>query len=79
MKLLQWEYTRKYQVKCIFDEFPHTVFIFRKVKDYYFLFSMSGLDKHAVPTKKDYVRMEYLLNKELCLLDAYRQRSIFKC
>lgn len=79
MKLLHWEYTRKYQVKCIFDEFPHTVFIFRKIKDYYFLFSMTGLDKQAVPTEKDYVQMEYTLNKELYSLDAYRQRSVFKC
>lgn len=77
MKLLHWEYARKYQVQCAFDEFPHTVFVFRKVKDYYFLFSMSGLDKNAVPTRKDYVRMEYLLNKEFCLLDSYRQRSVF--
>ncbi|GEN82657.1 hypothetical protein SLU01_09690 [Sporosarcina luteola] len=78
MKLLHWEYTRKYQVKGIFDEFPETVFLFRRVKDYYFLFSMSGLDQHAIPSKKDYVRMEYILNKELYSLDAYRQRKVFQ-
>ncbi|MFD1203703.1 MULTISPECIES: hypothetical protein [Sporosarcina] len=78
MKILQWEYTRKYQVKCIFDEFPETVFLFRRVKDYYFLFSMNGLNKNAIPERKDYVRMEYLLNKELCTLDSYRNRSAFK-
>jgi hypothetical protein len=78
MKLLDWKYTRKYQVKCVFDKFPETVFIFRQVKDYYFLFSMSGLDRNAIPSRKDYVQMEYQLNKELCLLEAYRQRSVFK-
>lgn len=78
MKLLHWEYTRKYQIKGIFDEFPETIFLFRRVKDYYFLFSMSGLDKHAIPSKRDYVRMEYLLNKELYSLEAYLQRKGFQ-
>ncbi|MBD7983325.1 hypothetical protein H9649_01925 [Sporosarcina sp. Sa2YVA2] len=77
MELLQWEYWRGYQIKGVFSQFPTTVVIFRQVKNYYFIYSMSGLDETAIPTRKDYVKMEYLLNKELGNLQAYRERSVF--
>lgn len=77
MELLQWEYWRGYQIKGVFSQFPTTVVIFRQVKKYYFIYSMSGLDETAIPTRKDYVKMEYLLNKELGNLQAYRERSVF--
>ena len=74
MKLIHWAYTRKYQIKGIFDSFPTTVVLFRKISDYYFIFSMSGLDESFLPSRADYVRMEYLLNKELGTLQAYKHR-----
>ncbi|MFS0576407.1 hypothetical protein AB1K83_12280 [Sporosarcina sp. 179-K 3D1 HS] len=75
MKLIHWAYTRKYQIKAVFDTFPTTVVLFRKISDYYFIFSMSGVDETLLPTRKDYVRMEYLLNKELGTLQAYKRRK----
>lgn len=75
VKLIQWAYTRKYQIKAVFEPFPSTIVLFRKISDYYFIFSMSGLDPYMLPNRKDYVRMEYLLNKELGTLQAYKDRK----
>ncbi|MDW0114777.1 MULTISPECIES: hypothetical protein [Sporosarcina] len=78
MELIHWEYGRKYQVKGIFNEFPSTVVIFRQIKDYYFIYTMSAIDDTSLPTRKQYVQMEYLLNKELGTLPAYRNRQVFR-
>lgn len=71
MKLVNWSYAKRYNIKAVFDEFPHIVVRFRQVGGYYFIFSMQGVTKDHVPGRRDYVQMEYLLNKELDLLDAY--------
>lgn len=77
MELIHWEFGRKYQIKGIFDRFPTTVVIFRQIKNYYFIYSMAGFDQTSIPTRKEYVQMEYLLNKELGNLQAYRERAVF--
>lgn len=77
MELIQWNYWRKYQIRGVFDRFPTTVVVFRQIKNYYFIYSMKGLDETSIPSKKDYVQMEYLLNKELGNLQAYRERTVF--
>lgn len=74
MKINHWSYTCKYQVKCVFDLFPDTVVVFRKINGYYFINSMKGLDPLSLPTRKSYVQMEYLINKELDTLSAYKNR-----
>ena len=74
MHLLNWSYTRKYQIKGIFDLFPDTVVIFRKINGYYFIRTMKGLDSLSLPTRNHYVQMEYLVNKELGTLPAYKNR-----
>ena len=76
MKLQTWSYTRRYQIKAIFDAFPHVTVLFRQIGNYYFIFSMKGLTKDHLPGRREYVQMEYLLNKELGLHDAYRQRKL---
>lgn len=78
MKLLHWEYTKKFQVKGTFDQFPSAVVIFRQVKNYYFIYTMSGIDESLIPSRKEYVQMEYLLNKEFGTLQAYRERRFFR-
>lgn len=75
MKLVNWSYAKRYNIKAIFDEFPHVVVLFRQIGGYYFIFSMKGLTKERIPERKDYVKMEYLLNKDLGLLDAYKLRK----
>ncbi|WP_088006270.1 hypothetical protein [Indiicoccus explosivorum] len=75
MRLETWSYTRRYQIKAIFDVYPHVTVLFRQIGSYYFIYSMKGLTKDHLPGRKEYVQMEYLLNKELGLRDAYRQRK----
>lgn len=74
MKLFHWSYTRKYQIKGIFDTFPDTVVVFRQINGYYFINTMKGLNPIDLPTRKHYVQMEYLINKELGTLPAYKNR-----
>jgi len=75
MRILHWSYTRKYQVKTVFDLFPDTVVIFRQIHGYYFIRSMKGLDPSSLPERKHYVQMEYCINKELGTLSAYKSRK----
>ncbi|SIT80866.1 hypothetical protein [Edaphobacillus lindanitolerans] len=74
MKLMQWAYTRKYQVKAVFDDFPETVFLFRRIGEYYFLFSSRGGEYGRLPERHDYAVMEELVNGELGTLHQYRNR-----
>lgn len=78
MKLLHWSYTRKYQVKSVFDLFPDTVVVFRQINGYYFINTMKGLYPLELPTRQHYVQMEYLVNKELGTLPAYKNRRALR-
>ncbi|WP_257125456.1 hypothetical protein [Bhargavaea cecembensis] len=71
---MQWSYTRKYQVKAIFDDFPETVFLFRRIGDYYFLFSSRGGEYGPLPERRHYAVMEELVNGELGTIEHYRNR-----
>ncbi|MCZ8535895.1 hypothetical protein M9R32_01665 [Paenisporosarcina quisquiliarum] len=75
MKLIQWSYTKRYQVKAIFDEFPDMILIFRTIGSYYFVFTTKGSIVNRYPTRKDYVEMELLINEELQTLPAYINRK----
>lgn len=75
MKLIQWSYTKRYQVKAIFDEFPDMILIFRTIGSYYFVFTTKGSLVDRYPTRKDYVEMELLINEELQTLPAYINRK----
>lgn len=75
MKLINWSYAKRYNIKATFDEFPHVVVLFRQIGGYYFIYSMKGLTPEHVPGRREYVQMEYLLNKELGQLDAYLKRK----
>ncbi|MET1014945.1 MAG: hypothetical protein ABWX61_10635 [Paenisporosarcina sp.] len=75
MNLIQWSYTKKYQIKAIFNEFPDTIFIFRSIGSYYFIYTTKGILSEVGPTRHDYVKMELLLNLELNSLPAYLNRK----
>ena len=75
MKLVQWSYTKKYQVKAIFDDFPGMVIIFRTIGSYYFVFTTKGNGSDTFPKRKDYVEMELLLNEEMQTLPFYIARK----
>ncbi len=75
MKLLQWSYTQKHQIKAIFDSFPDMIIIFRSVGNYYFVFTTKGSVTITSPNRKDYVEMELLINLELGKLTSYMNRK----
>ena len=75
MNLIQWSYARNYQIKAIFDSFPDMVFIFRSINSYYFIFTTKGIiSVDSIPTRRDYVEMELLINLELDRLQSYINR-----
>ena len=75
MKLIQWSYAKRYQVKAIFEEFPDMILIFRQIGSYYFVFTTTGSVGQAYPSTKDYVEMELIINEQLQTLPAYIQRK----
>lgn len=75
MNLIQWSYTKKYQIKAIYDVFPDTVFIFRSIGSYYYIFTTKGIVSNEGPSREDYVKMELLLNLELDSLPAYLNKK----
>jgi hypothetical protein len=75
LKLIQWSYSRKYQVKAIFDEFPDMIIVFRTIGTYYFIFTTEGHVPDPYPSHKDYEEMELLMNEEMKTLPSYVSRK----
>lgn len=77
MKLTNWSYTKRYNIKGQFDDFPNSVVIFRQIKDYYFVYTVNWSLSDPVVSKSDLQEMERLLNAELGSLESYYQRKFF--
>ncbi|MFF5397547.1 hypothetical protein ACFY4F_09150 [Peribacillus butanolivorans] len=56
---------RRYNIKAIFDQFPNSPVIFRKIKDYYFIYTIQWTAADAPVGTKELEEMEQLLNREL--------------
>jgi hypothetical protein len=78
MKLTNWSYTKRYNIKAQFDVFPNSVVIFRQIKDYYFVYTVNWSLSDPVVSKTSLEQMEWLLNKELDSLESYSRRKFFK-
>jgi hypothetical protein len=78
MKLTKWSYTKRYNIKAHFDDYPNSVVIFRQIKDYYFVYTVKWAISDPVVTKRSLEEMEWLLNTELGTLDGYRLRKVFE-
>ncbi|MET3317365.1 UNVERIFIED_ORG: hypothetical protein ABIC97_000449 [Peribacillus simplex] len=65
MQLVKWAYMRRYNIKTIFDQFPNSPVIFRKIKDYYFIYTIQWTAADAPVGTKELEEMEQLLNREL--------------
>ena len=78
MKLTNWSYTKRYNIKAQFDVFPNSVVIFRQIKDYYFVYTVNWSLGDPVVSKTTLEKMEWLLNKELGTLESYSQRIFFQ-
>lgn len=74
MKMLKWSYTKRYNIKARFDQFPHSTVIFRKIKDYYFIYTISWSEEDNIVKRQHLKEMEMLLNKELGTIEFYLKR-----
>lgn len=75
MKLLQWGYTKKHNIKAFFDYCPNSSVIFRQIQDYYFIYIVNWSEHDLIISKKELVIMEQLLNTELGTIEAYEKRK----
>ncbi|HEY4553407.1 MAG TPA: hypothetical protein VIG80_09450 [Bacillaceae bacterium] len=78
MEILKWSYTRRYNIKARFDQFPHSDVVFRQIKDYYFIYTIFWSKSDPVVARRDLEEMEFLLNEELGTLDSYLNRMALK-
>lgn len=78
MKLKRWSYTRHYNIKALFDIFPASPVIFRKIKDYYFVYTVKWSPQDPVVHRTDLEEMELLLNRELGTYSHYANRGAMR-
>lgn len=75
MKISKWAYTKRYNIKAAYDEFPNSSVIFRMIHNYYFVYIVNWSEQDPPVTKNDLVEMELLLNDELGTGHFYRSRK----
>ena len=77
MQLVKWSYTKKYNIKGVFDSHPNSLVIFRQIKNYYFIYTVNWDSGDPPVTRADLEEMECLLNCEMGTIDFYRKRKAF--
>jgi hypothetical protein len=75
MDILRWGYMRRGQRKAVFDKYPNTTVIFRRVRGYFLVYSIGWNEEDGVVERSDIEQMEVLLNNELGLLGNYKERG----
>ncbi len=75
MKLLQWGYTKRKNIKAIFDYCPYSTVIFRPIRDYYFVYIINWSDSDPVVSREKLIQMEQLLNEDLGTDHEYANRK----
>ncbi|RIW33236.1 hypothetical protein D3H55_11290 [Bacillus salacetis] len=65
MKLNKWSYSRRYNIKASFDRFPNSTVLFRRIKDYYFVYNVYWSTHDPIVGRRDLEEMELLLNRDL--------------
>lgn len=78
MEIIKWSYTKRYNIKARFDQFPHSEVIFRQIKGYYFIYTVYWTRGDRVVTRQHLEEMELLLNRELGTIDEYLKRTALK-
>lgn len=77
MELLDWSYTKKYNIKASFSPFIHSQVIFRQIKDYYFVYTVRWSEKDPVVNRTHLEEMELQINRVLGTEEDYRSRIAF--
>ena len=75
MRLLDWGFTRRNGIKAKFDRFPKSIVIFRRINQYYFVYTVDWSVNGSVVTKADLETMGLLMNIELGLETGYLNRK----
>ncbi|MBM7691019.1 hypothetical protein JOC77_000422 [Peribacillus deserti] len=75
MKMLKWSYSKRNHIRASFDSYPNTLIIFRRIKGFYFAYTMDWSAVDPAVSKADLERMELLLNRELGSEDEYLARK----
>ncbi|MEH7445165.1 hypothetical protein V7201_22935 [Bacillus sp. JJ1122] len=78
MELTKWSYTKRYNIKAQFNEYPDSLVMFRRIKNYYFVYTVQWSMNDPFVTKNALEEMEWLLNRELGTEEDYRQRKQFR-
>ncbi|OCA90772.1 hypothetical protein A8F94_02535 [Bacillus sp. FJAT-27225] len=77
MRLVKWSFTKRYNIKGIFDTHPNSLVIFRQIKDYYFIYTVKWDITDPPVNRANLEQMEYLLNVEMGTIEYYQQRKAF--
>ncbi|HAQ08302.1 MAG TPA: hypothetical protein DCR24_12560 [Bacillus bacterium] len=75
MKLTKWSYTKRYNIKAQFDEYPNSIVVFRQIKNFYFVYTVKWSLSDPVVSKNILEEMELLLNRELGTEEYYIKRK----
>lgn len=75
MNLIKWSYTKRYNIKAIYDDFPNSTVIFRLINQYYFIYNVKWSENDPPVTKENLEQMEQRLNDELGTGHFYRNRK----
>ena len=78
MELIKWSYTKRNNIKALFDEYPNSLVVFRRIKNYYFVYNVQWSIKDPVVTKNALGEMELLLNQEIGTEKEYLQRKQYR-
>ncbi len=78
MKLLHWSYMKRNHIKAQFDLFPQSVVVFRRIKQYFFVYNVIWNANDSAVQGHDLELMEFLLNEEMGTDRAYLNRRSLK-
>lgn len=78
MELIKWSYTKRYNIKAQFNAYPNSIVVFRRIKNYYFVYTVQWSMNDPFVTKSALEEMEWLLNRELGTEEDYRMRKDFR-
>ncbi|WP_419883317.1 hypothetical protein ACN6MY_06980 [Peribacillus sp. B-H-3] len=75
MKLLKWSYLRRNTIKTSFDIYPNSPVIFRRIRNYYFVYNVQWSYPDPAVNEAELRDMELLLNQELGFDEGYKNRK----
>ncbi|WP_173915795.1 hypothetical protein [Halobacillus sp. Marseille-Q1614] len=75
IELVRWSYSGIKKVRGYFSKFPHSVIYFRRMRNYYLVYTLDWDARDPVLTEADREDMQILINEELGHISAYNKRK----